>query len=134
MAVNYEYDLLETYLYARLNGEYNLEEAKHVSVNLLEICRVHHITKILIDVFELQGEPTVYERFAYAEYMASMYRAYIHRGFNLRQWAVVGLPPIIAPNRFGENVAVNRGMTVKVFYTIEEAQQWLGVAQLPVTL
>lgn len=132
MSIHYEYELQEAYLYAKISGNYSLAEAKHVSMNLLETCRVHQRFKILMDVFSLQGDPTVYERFSYADHMASMYRAYIHQGFNLRQWAIVGTPPLIAPNRFGENVAVNRGMTVKVFYSIEEAQKWLGGEKLAV--
>lgn len=133
MSIHYEFEPLETYLYAKLIGDYSLAEAKRVSVSLLETCRAHQRFKILMDVFSLKGEPTVYERFSYADYMASMYRDYIHQGFNLRQWAIVGTSPLIAPNRFGENVAVNRGMTVKVFFSIEEAQDWLGVAKLAVT-
>ena len=41
--------------------------------------------------------------------------------------AVVGSLPIIDPARFGETVARNRGVIVKVTTELEDALSWLGV-------
>lgn len=40
-------------------------------------------------------------------------------------FAVVGDEPIIDPERFGETVAVNRGVLGKVFTDIDEAVAWV---------
>jgi hypothetical protein len=34
---------------------------------------------------------------------------------------------VLDPDRFGETVAVNRGMPVRVFDNLEEALKWLAV-------
>jgi len=41
------------------------------------------------------------------------------------RFAYVMNEPLRDPRRYGETVAVNRGMTVKTFETIEEAFKWL---------
>jgi hypothetical protein len=41
------------------------------------------------------------------------------------QFAYVISEPLRDPQRYGETVAVNRGMNVKTFETLEEAFVWL---------
>ena len=44
------------------------------------------------------------------------------------RFAYVAHAPVRDPERFGETVAVNRGMNVKVFETPEDAMEWLTKA------
>ena len=43
------------------------------------------------------------------------------------RFAFLGNYPIIDPGRFGETVAINRGLTLKVATDYKEALDWLSV-------
>lgn len=47
------------------------------------------------------------------------------------QFAYVIHEPLRDPGRYGETVAVNRGMNVKTFETPEEALEWLRLDSAP---
>lgn len=68
---------------------------------------------------------TTYERYDIATYIANL--AMPHNETSRIQIAVVGNPPLIDPNRFGETVAKNRGLNIKVSNEIDEVLEWLGV-------
>jgi hypothetical protein len=42
-------------------------------------------------------------------------------------FAYVLKEPVLDPQRFGQTVAVNRGMNVKTFDNVEQARTWLGL-------
>jgi hypothetical protein len=45
--------------------------------------------------------------------------------FPVCRFAYVGSQPLVEPQRFGETVAVNRGINLKVFTEMKEALAWL---------
>ena len=47
------------------------------------------------------------------------------------KFAYVLAPPVLDLDRFGEIVAVNRGMNVKAFDNLKDALEWLTLPQLP---
>jgi hypothetical protein len=70
------------------------------------------------------------ERFYYGEFAAQTVRDFAPRGVSpSTQFAYVLKEPVLDPGRFGETVAVNRGMLVKVCDRPEDALRWLGIAQ-----
>ena len=68
---------------------------------------------------------TTYERYDIATYFANLTRQ--NEETSKLQIAVVGNPPLIDPNRFGETVAKNHGLNIKVSNEMEEAVSWLGI-------
>lgn len=123
------------HLYVRCSGEFSLEEAQAKFLLIMDAMAEHGKGKVMIDVLELRGHPTTLERFRYAEFAAN---ALIARATELcddTRFAYVGEEPIIDPYRFGENVARNRGMDVKVFATkeISEAYAWLEIVPPPLS-
>jgi hypothetical protein len=50
---------------------------------------------------------------------------------SLPKFAYVLVAPVLDSRRFGETVARNRGMQVKAFDNLREAEHWLGIAQSP---
>ena len=50
---------------------------------------------------------------------------------SLRGLPMFSFEPLRDPARYGETVAVNRGMKVKVFETLEEAFEWLRLPPIP---
>jgi len=66
------------------------------------------------------------ERFYYGEFVSQETHKLIDRGLNfLPIFAYILVPPILDTNKFGENVALNRGMNVKTFDNIDDGLHWL---------
>jgi hypothetical protein len=108
-------------------GEFSLEEAERTFLEILDAVARHNTKKVLFDGRELKGDPRTIERFFYGEFAAHAVMRYIIESGVSRapQFAYVLEEPILDPRRFGETVAVNRGMWVKVFDNLEDALGWL---------
>ena len=112
-------------------GEFSLEEAKKTFLEMLDAVAQHKTEKVLFDGRELKGGPDTIQRFLYGEFAAhAVGRCIRERGIpNTPQFAYVLQEPVLDPQRFGEAVAVNRGMWVKAFDNLDDALGWLGVTQ-----
>ncbi len=98
-------------------------------LEMLEAVAQHKVKKVLFDGRELTGDPNTIERFYYGEFAAKAVMSFADRGVSPRiQFAYVVPAPMLDPERFGETVAVNRGMFVKAFDNLEDALRWLGIA------
>ena len=114
-------------LRAMVTGEFALEEAQRTFLEILEAVARHSTDKILLDGRELTGDPTTIQRFLFSAFAAQAVMSYrrAHRASRALQFAYVLQEPVLDPQRFGETVAVNRGMWVKVFDNPEDALGWL---------
>jgi hypothetical protein len=113
------------FLRVRAVGEFSLEEAGRTFLEMLEAVARHKVRKVLFDGRGLVGEPKTMERFYYGEFAA---RAVAASAVPRTQFGYVLEEPLRDPWRFGESVAVNRGMFVKTFDNQEDALEWLGVS------
>jgi hypothetical protein len=96
---------------------------------MLEAVARHKVKKVLFDGRKLTGEPETMERFYYGEFAAKAVVRFADRGVSLAtKFAYVLEEPVLDPRRFGETVAVNRGMLVKTFDNLDDAFGWLGIA------
>jgi hypothetical protein len=110
-------------------GTFSLDEAKRVFLEMLEAVALHKTQRVLLDGRQLRGEPEVLERFLYGEFAAKSVRDFEVKGVSRStRFAYVLKEPVLDPKRFGENVAVNRGMIIKVFDNPEDALRWLEIA------
>lgn len=116
-------------LRALVVGDFSLEAAKRGFLEILDAAGRHGTKKILVDGSEVKGEPELIHRFIYSTFAAGEVAKYVvqHR-VGSPQFAYVLREPVLDPQRFGETVAVNRGMRVKVFDNVEDALNWLGEA------
>ena len=114
-------------LRAMVTGEFALEEAQRTFLEILEAVARHSTDKILLDGRDLTGDPTTIQRFLFSAFTAQAVMSYrrAHRAARALQFAYVLQEPVLDPQRFGETVAVNRGMWVKVFDNPEDALGWL---------
>lgn len=113
-------------------GKFSLQEAQRTFIEILEAVSEHQTRKVIVDGRKLIGNPEIIERFFFGEFAAQTVADYEDRGVSrATKFAYVLKEPMLDPLRFGETVAVNRGMHVKAFDCPEEALQWLGIA--PVT-
>ncbi|MES2921635.1 MAG: hypothetical protein V4819_08815 [Verrucomicrobiota bacterium] len=110
-------------------GEFSLAEAKRTFLEMLEAAAGHQVRKVLFDGRGLGGAPAIMERFYYGEFAAKAVAESADRGLLSRstKFGYVIEEPLRDPQRFGENVAVNRGMLVKTFDNLQDALEWLEI-------
>ena len=114
-------------LYVTGCGEFVLADARGKFLRLLDGVDQNNATKVLFDGRAVKGDPEMIERFWYGEFVAEAVNRYMIEGAVRRapQFAYVLHEPVLDAKRFGETVAVNRGMWVKAFDNLEEAREWL---------
>ena len=111
-----------------MTGKFSLEEAKRTFLETMEAVALHRTKRVLLDGRTLTGNPRTIERFYYGEFAAQTVAQYQSRGVSLATpFAYVLSEPVLDPERFGETVAVNRGMEVMAFDNLREALQWLSI-------
>src|SRR5262245_38093953 len=103
------------------SGEFSLEEAKRLCLEMLEAVAQYRAEKILLDGRNVKGEPARIERFFYGYFAATETMSLIakYRMRQTPQFAYVLHEPLRDAGRYGEKVAVSRGMNVKVFESLE---------------
>jgi hypothetical protein len=110
-------------------GKFSLKEAKRSFLEMLDAVAQYNVKKVLFDGRRIAGHPETMERFYYGAFAAQAVKKYSDRGVSRdTQFAYVLERPVLDPGRFGETVAVNRGMHVKAFDNLEDAIGWLGIA------
>jgi hypothetical protein len=116
-------------LIVRVEGEFELEEAKRNVVGIVASIDEHDSDKILIDGRGVSGNPTLIERFYYGEFVAEVVRQRRERSIEEKshRFAYLLHEPTLDPLRFGETVMVNRGVTMKAVDNLDEAAKWLGL-------
>ena len=106
-------------------GEFQLSLAERQFVELLDEAVHKGATKVLIDGRQMTGNPTGFERFLYGTFAACATLEVLHRHNARLKFAYIIHKPLRDPERFGETIAVNRGMNVKTFEDENEAREWL---------
>jgi hypothetical protein len=128
MSMNLDIDCEQDYLRVRVTGEFSLPEANDCVVAIFEAIAQDGVQKVLVDCRQLKGEPTTMERFVHATFAVREMERFSTAGvFRGTRFAYVGNEPLIDRSRFGETVAVNRGLNVKVSLSLEGALQWLKI-------
>jgi hypothetical protein len=127
MSMRIEMSLDSDLLRVQATGEFSLEEAKRTFLEIMEGVAQHRTKRVFVDGRSVTGNPETIERFYYGEFAAQTVVRYEESGVSpATPFAFVLKEPVLDPEKFGETVAVNRGMRVKVFDNPEEALEWLG--------
>ena len=121
--MRFESDLLKI----EASGAFSLEEAKSAFLEILAAVAQYQATKVLLDGRNVMGKPREFERFLYGEFAAQECMRLVDTHRVVPRFAYVLHEPLRDPERYGEIVAVNRGMLVKTFDTPEVALEWLGL-------
>ena len=129
MSMSLEIDAESEHLRIGATGKFSLVEAKRTFLELLEAVARHKVRKVLFDGRKLTGEPGTMERFYYGEFAAKAVWEFADRGVSpATQFAYVLEKPVLDPQKFGQIVAKNRGMSVEAFEHLDDALGWLGIA------
>jgi hypothetical protein len=108
------------------SGEFSLQDAKQAFLEMLGAVVRFKAEKILLDGRKVHGNPKDMERFYYGEFAArETHRIIVEHKIHPR-FAYVIHVPLRDPAKFGETVAVNRGMNIRVFETLQDATDWLN--------
>ena len=109
------------------SGQFELADARRKFLRVLDAVDQYTATQVLFDGRAVKGNPETIERFWYGEFAAEAVSRYMIDGAIRRapQFAYVLHEPVLDPKRFGETVAVNRGMWVKAFDNLDDAREWL---------
>jgi hypothetical protein len=106
-------------LHVRLSGKFPnelLRKGTNLFQPLADACPTHNCNKVLIDARDLQVDLDTFGLLRAGEDVASMTRMGIHI-------AILAREDMLDP--FFEDVAVNRGASVKVFTELDTARSWL---------
>ncbi|MBN2390526.1 MAG: STAS/SEC14 domain-containing protein [Anaerolineae bacterium] len=104
------------YLMVRVQGEWTADEFGQVMREAANIAQQRGFTRILGDARELAAPKTEFARFQAGQ------QAVKYFGFDFKV-AVVYAEEFI--NKFAENVAVNRGVNLRIYSSLDEAVSWL---------
>jgi hypothetical protein len=116
------------YLHASLSGAFSLAEARRTFLQILEAVEREEVGKVLVDGRAITGKPKTWERFYYGQFVANAIAELRSRvGGAAPTFSYILTEPVLDPERLGETVAVNRGMSVMTFDNPKDALEWLGI-------
>jgi hypothetical protein len=127
MSISLKVDSDGDFLRCQGSGEFSIKEACSWFHDIIAAAIQHGATKVLVDCLQIVGNPTTVDRYEFAECLAREVVGYINERNEFPRLAIVGKEPLLDPNRFGELVARNRGVKVKVVERMEDALKWLEV-------
>ena len=104
-------------------GQFSLVEANKLAPHLFEIIADKGIDRVLVDCSSLAGSITMMEQYQHAVYFAESLLA--NKTIRGIRFAYVATGAFADLEKFGETVAVNRGVNVRTFKDAEGAIQWL---------
>jgi hypothetical protein len=96
-------------------------------IDALESLLDNNFSKLFFNAYKVKGKVTTIDRYYFGEFAALESLKYMGKGLKRIAVSVYGIEPIIDPERFGEIVARNRGLNLKVTTDKNEALQFLGV-------
>ena len=97
------------YILVRSSGHPSLDELKQTLSGIVKLNRDHKLNKVLVDSRSRSGQPSVFDIFKGAEFLAETLGSKIEYD-----------------HKFFENVAVNRFASVAFFQNEDLALQWLS--------
>ena len=118
MGLQLQMEQMPDYLAARFTGAGVPEEVWRQFESIAENCKRTKNNKVLIDTTKAAGEISLLERFLMGERTQTFAR------YGLKV-ACFETPKRIDPQRFGEMVARNRGVNLRVFTDFNAAEEWL---------
>ena len=118
MSDNVEITRKEGYLHVTVSGVFSVALAKQSVDMLAATCSKEDCYTVLFDCRPITGEMRVFDRYTIGQYGAEILPHTI-------KIAMLGRKDQVSPDDFFENVAVNRGMILKVFSDEKKAIEWL---------
>jgi hypothetical protein len=125
LPLKYSFTPKGTYLSINVSGHYSVSDSKKMFTESLEKLMETNLSKAFFNVCKVKGKITTMNRYELAEYAAIEAINFTLKGLSQLAIAFYGIEPIIDPERFGELVAKNRGLNIRVTIDKNEALQFL---------
>jgi len=106
------------YVYCRYTGAFRVAPMLAAFGKAAEHCRAGGSRRILMDLTEATGEFDMMDRFSVAKEVSEVWDRDV-------RMAVLGMERLRVSDNFGETVARNRGVDLRVFFSLEAAVAWL---------
>jgi len=121
MGIELDIEKKDGYIYATYKGEYKGElETLHLN-NLLDACKKHSCSKVLVEIVECSLSVSELDRYLFAKEVAKFFC----------MPNPVNIAFFVKPDQydeFVETMARNRGVDCKIFTNKTEAINWLSVS------
>jgi len=121
------FEIKDNYLSVSVSGHFSLFHAKKIYADSLEILLDKNLSKLFFDVCKVNGKVTTMDRYYLGEFAALESIKFLEKGLQFYAVTFYGIEPIIDSERFGELVAKNRGLNLKVTSNKNEALKFLGI-------
>lgn len=120
MAISYTFTLKGDTLYVKTQGsDDSLEEVVQYGMAIIQAAQASGCRRVLCDELELIYRLGTIDTFSAAETIS-------HHAPRVGRVAIVCKPQQLSDAEFWETVAVNRGLMVRVFPALSEAEAWLA--------
>ncbi|HEX2696486.1 MAG TPA: hypothetical protein VHM28_02185 [Anaerolineales bacterium] len=121
MAIQYTYEKKDEILYALGSGvEESLKQDQEVTLEVIEVSRSFGCTKLLMDDRNVAYTSSITSLYELAKSYSAKAELYA-----IRKIAVVADSKYKEDNDFYESAVRNRGLNLRIFYSIEKAEDWL---------
>jgi hypothetical protein len=121
VTIHYAIEVRDRYLYLAGEGtEDGLEENIEIHKMIVNTCKEHNCPRVLID-----DRNVVYTASLLSLYQLAKHYSQVDIPRFIQRAAVVTNSSYKANNQFFENTVRNRNINLRVFYDLEEAEQWL---------
>lgn len=115
-------------LHAYVSGEITLPAANRCADELIAATIQHTSSQILIDGRQLHGCFNQIDRYQHTDHFAQIVLDAQSMGkIQQLRISIFAISPILDPNRFGQNVARNRGVDILCTDQMDQAKSWLGI-------
>jgi hypothetical protein len=112
-------------LHVRLRGRVSLAFAQRAYDEVIQYAVDHGHHVLFLDCRAVEGSLGDFERYDFGMHAVAHHAALVQAGGVSPRIAIAGSEPLVDPARFGETVATNRGVWLKVTTSAEEALAWL---------
>lgn len=116
MSIQVQMEQMSDYLVARFTGK--TKEAVRQFESIAELCKRSNKNKLLLDFTDTHSQFSLTHRYL----LADACEGFVHYKI---QVAVVCKPEQLDSKKFGEMAARNRGVNVRIFTNVEDAEEWL---------
>jgi len=125
--LKYSFEVKDSYVSVTVTGNFSLSDAKKMYTDALDTLMDKKLSKLFFNAYKVKGYVKTIDRYFLGEFAALESLKYMEKGLLGLTASFYGKEPIIDPERFGELVARNLGLNLKVTTDKKEALQFLGV-------
>ena len=119
MTLQIKLEKKEDYIHAIIEGEFDLNQVKGVLAEMIKSCERKAIDKIILDCAKITTKVQIMDRYFMGEFLTKEIKMPMKIAFMARDDQIL-------PDKFLENVMVNRGFNAKVFADLNKATLWLN--------